>query len=101
MSRCLFSGLMAGLMCSSSLFAAESVRLVFDTDIGGDIDDAMALAVIHALQNRNECRLLAVTTLKTFTPGENGKHRHLTVTPEQIAMVREAFAQLCSEPPKR
>jgi hypothetical protein len=41
--------------------AAEPVRLIFDTDLGGDIDDAMALAVIHALQNRGECELLAVT----------------------------------------
>jgi inosine-uridine nucleoside N-ribohydrolase len=41
--------------------AAEPVRLIFDTDIGGDIDDALALAVIHALQARGACQLLAVT----------------------------------------
>jgi inosine-uridine nucleoside N-ribohydrolase len=41
--------------------SAEPVRLVFDTDIGADIDDALALGVIHALQARGECRLLAVT----------------------------------------
>lgn len=40
---------------------AKPVPLIFDTDIGNDCDDAMALAVIHALQNRNACRLLAVT----------------------------------------
>ncbi len=39
----------------------KPVNLIFDTDIGNDCDDAMALAVIHALQNRNACRLLAVT----------------------------------------
>jgi inosine-uridine nucleoside N-ribohydrolase len=38
-----------------------SVPLIFDTDIGNDCDDAMALAVIHALQNRQACQLLAVT----------------------------------------
>jgi inosine-uridine nucleoside N-ribohydrolase len=43
---------------------AEPVRLIFDTDLGNDVDDTMALAVIHALQNRNECELLAVTTTK-------------------------------------
>lgn len=37
------------------------VKLIFDTDIGNDCDDAMALAVIHALQNRGACELLAVT----------------------------------------
>jgi len=40
------------------------VRLVFDTDIGNDIDDALALGVIHALQSRRECELLAVTITK-------------------------------------
>ena len=47
-----------------SAYAAEPVRLVFDTDLGNDVDDSMALAVIHALQNRNECELLAITTTK-------------------------------------
>jgi inosine-uridine nucleoside N-ribohydrolase len=42
----------------------EPVRLIFDTDMGNDIDDALALGVIHALQSRGECRLLAVTSSK-------------------------------------
>ncbi|MDR2675168.1 MAG: nucleoside hydrolase [Opitutaceae bacterium] len=37
------------------------VKLIFDTDMGNDVDDALALAVIHALQNRGSCELLAVT----------------------------------------
>lgn len=50
--------------------AAESqarrrpVPLIFDTDIGDDIDDALALAMIHALMSRGECKLLAVTITK-------------------------------------
>lgn len=44
--------------------ATEPVKLIFDTDIGNDIDDALALAVIHALQSRGECELLAVTSSK-------------------------------------
>ncbi|HBH52659.1 MAG TPA: hypothetical protein DDY91_12300 [Planctomycetaceae bacterium] len=40
------------------------VDLIFDTDMGNDIDDALALGVIHALQSRGECRLLAVTLSK-------------------------------------
>jgi inosine-uridine nucleoside N-ribohydrolase len=44
--------------------AAEPVRLILDTDIGNDVDDALALAMIHALQNRAEVRLLAVTITK-------------------------------------
>lgn len=44
--------------------AADRVRLIFDTDMGNDIDDALALGVIHALQSRGECELLAVTLSK-------------------------------------
>ena len=43
---------------------AEPVKLIFDTDIGNDIDDALALATIHALQSRGEAELLAVTITK-------------------------------------
>ena len=43
---------------------AEPIGLIFDTDMGNDIDDALALGVIHALQSRGECRLLAVTSSK-------------------------------------
>ena len=41
--------------------AAEPVRLIFDTDICGDCDDVLALGMIHSLQSRGLCRLLAVT----------------------------------------
>jgi len=41
--------------------AAEPVRLIFDTDICGDCDDVLALGMIHALESRGLCRLLAVT----------------------------------------
>ena len=44
--------------------AAEPVKVIFDTDMGNDIDDALALAVIHSLENRGECELLAVTITK-------------------------------------
>lgn len=40
------------------------VKLIFDTDMGNDIDDALALAVIHTLERRGACELLAVTSTK-------------------------------------
>src|SRR3954463_6982017 len=43
---------------------AEPVRLIFDTDIGNDVDDVLALGMIHALQSRKVCDLLAVTVTK-------------------------------------
>ena len=44
--------------------APAPVKLIFDTDMGNDVDDALALGVIHALQSRGECELLAVTVTK-------------------------------------
>lgn len=44
--------------------APEPVRIIFDTDIGNDVDDVMALGIIHALETRGVCRLLAVTVTK-------------------------------------
>lgn len=49
---------------SSPLPAAEPVKLIFDTDIGNDVDDVLALGVIHSLQSRGLCELLAVTITK-------------------------------------
>ena len=44
--------------------AAQPIRLIFDTDMGNDIDDAVALAIIHAFESRGEGKLLAVTVTK-------------------------------------
>lgn len=44
--------------------AGRRVPLIFDTDIGNDCDDVLAMGVIHALQTRGECELLAVTITK-------------------------------------
>jgi len=52
------------LSIGALLFAAEPVRLILDTDMGNDVDDALALAMIHTLENRAEVRLLAVTITK-------------------------------------
>lgn len=65
-----------GLICVLAMVAAVAgavelpappqgpVRLIFDTDMGNDVDDALALGMIHALQSRGECELLAVTITK-------------------------------------
>jgi inosine-uridine nucleoside N-ribohydrolase len=44
--------------------AAEPIPIIFDTDIGNDVDDVLALGMIHALQSRGACNLLAVTVTK-------------------------------------
>ena len=60
---------------------AAPVPHVFDTDIGNDVYDVHALGVTR------------------FTAAADGPHRFLTVTKEQAARCREAFAQLASQPP--
>jgi len=48
-----------------SLCAASGpVRVIFDTDMGNDVDDALALGILHALESRGEAKLLAVTVTK-------------------------------------
>lgn len=53
---------------ASDLASADTprvpVNLIFDTDIGNDVDDVLALGMIHALESRGECKLLAVTITK-------------------------------------
>ena len=46
---------------ASSAGAASPTKLIFDTDIGNDVDDVLALAMIHVLQDRGACELLGVT----------------------------------------
>jgi len=51
------------ILCILILYAitfTEPVKLIFDTDFGGDVDDAGALAMIHALADMGEAELLAV-----------------------------------------
>ena len=44
---------------SAALPAA--VPVIFDTDMGNDVDDALALAMLHTLTDRGECELIGVT----------------------------------------
>lgn len=60
----LWYGLLGLLLTTSLVAAAEPVKVIFDTDISGDVDDVLALAMLHALADRGECDLLAVTISK-------------------------------------
>ena len=53
----------AGILMTAGA-GGTPVRLILDTDVGNDIDDAFALAMIHALADRGEVRMLAVTISK-------------------------------------
>jgi inosine-uridine nucleoside N-ribohydrolase len=54
--------LVIAFSCSVSAQAAPNI--IFDTDMGNDIDDALALAMLHAFQSRHEANLMAVTVTK-------------------------------------
>jgi hypothetical protein len=65
------AGCLAGLAAIISAAASEAprpepapVKIIFDTDIGNDVDDVLALSLLHALQTRGDCELLAVTITK-------------------------------------
>ena len=53
-----------GSVMSARASPASPVRIIFDTDIGNDVDDVLALSMLHALQTRGECELPAVTITK-------------------------------------
>lgn len=58
---CLFLGAVRGGL----LPAAEPVKILFDTDMTTDCDDAGAMAVLHTLADRGECEILATVTSVT------------------------------------
>lgn len=82
MNRCLLLGCLVLVTCLAPLAEAEAaepasrangllpcaddlkapVPVILDTDMSGDCDDAGTLALLHALADRGECRLLAVVT---------------------------------------
>ena len=51
--------LLVGCGCSS-VEKGSPVKIIFDTDIGGDADDLGALVMLHNFVDANECELLAV-----------------------------------------
>lgn len=54
------------VLCLPEIARPQSpVKVVFDTDVAGDVDDALALAMLHALADRGECTIEAVTISKT------------------------------------
>ncbi|MBL8219156.1 MAG: hypothetical protein JNL62_07995, partial [Bryobacterales bacterium] len=52
------------LLLASWPAAASPVSIIFDTDMGNDIDDALALACLHSLESLGEVKLLGVTITK-------------------------------------
>lgn len=56
--------LFAGIAASAALATASPVPVIFDTDMGNDVDDVVALAALHNLQDQDRCEILAITVTK-------------------------------------
>lgn len=54
--------LLLGCVDATADVAPAPVPVILDTDMSGDCDDVGAMAVLHALADRGECRILAVVT---------------------------------------
>jgi len=49
------------LFCLIGSVCSGAQPVIFDTDMGNDVDDALALAMLHTLTDRGECELIGVT----------------------------------------
>jgi len=56
---------LALLLLTVSPGSHAQVRIIFDTDIGGDADDLGALAMLHHFMDQGECDLLAIMCWST------------------------------------
>ncbi|UCG57199.1 MAG: nucleoside hydrolase [Phycisphaerales bacterium] len=61
-SMMLLTLLARGPACLSSTHVREPVSIIFDTDMGYNIDDAAALGILHKLADNGEAKILAVMT---------------------------------------
>lgn len=52
------------LFAFGSPLLAEKPKIIFDTDITGDVDDVLALTMCHSLADRGACEFLGVTISK-------------------------------------
>src|ERR1700734_911608 len=60
----IFLAVLLTLAIAAPASAAPPLSVIFDTDMGNDVDDALALAMLHAFVSRGEVKLLAVTVSK-------------------------------------
>ena len=80
------------------LQTSPPVKLILDTDMSGDCDDAGTLALLHALADRGECELLAtvvnrkdktdasaaaVDAINTYYGRPDISHRHRQARPDR------------------
>jgi len=60
------------ICCLTTPLRAEPVKIIFDTDMASDCDDAGALAVLHALADLSEAEILAIVTNRKCPGNSSG-----------------------------
>src|SRR6202789_2963156 len=60
----IFLAVLLTLAIAAPASAAPPLHVIFDTDMGNDVDDALVLAMLDACASRGEVELLAVTVSK-------------------------------------
>ncbi len=61
----LFKYLIIAIIAAGCSSAKPPVKIIFDTDFGGDADDLGALAMLHNLADHGECELAAIMCWST------------------------------------
>lgn len=67
--RIALTGIFLITIAGGTLMAQKNqtpVNIIFDTDMGPDYDDVGALAMLHAMADKGECRILATISSNTF-----------------------------------
>jgi inosine-uridine nucleoside N-ribohydrolase len=59
-----FATLLCPAFAQKQAPAVRPIPVIFDTDIGNDVDDCLALAMLHSFASRGDIRLAAVTITK-------------------------------------
>ncbi len=93
MARGMLTAIVAAVLAAAPAVAvaAGPVPVIFDTDMCGDCDDVAALAMLHALESREQCRLLAVTVSADHpraAPFADGINRFYGRTEIPVGVVR-------------
>ena len=71
--------LLSVLLAAAPSSVTSPVPVIFDTDIMGDVDDVGAVAVLHALTDRGEAKILA-TGVCVKNPWSRSASTHSTPT---------------------
>ena len=63
-SKTILSLIASAMLFTGSVAAAEPVRIIFETDMGNDVDDVLALDMLYKYQDAGKIRLLLISNNK-------------------------------------